>query len=333
MADDSQPPTTKRQKTTYEWPLNATPPPSNDFSKQYPIDELLRPAVVKITAWDEEHGRDKDNKVVIEIPKTLLCCRSEYFDKLFNSGLKESQTGEVELKDVPHWVMRCFVGWVYHQRVYDAVHPSPAAQHAGDSDQQTDTTAADENDPNDPVTWSYDALFPLYVFGDKYHTTAFRTTIFESIQMKMLQAKPREYLYPHDSDISYAATNLPSSRPLYRLLRDICAYNYDFETDNDAASSRGSEEEIDRLATMVENLPPAFVAQCWMVSKRYARAMQCTKCKMGEKCQAHDHTAEELLAPAARKVCSYHEHDAEGEEATQCALRWSMGLSDRLIAA
>lgn len=304
---------------------------------------LLQPTLVKITAWNAAEDPLGQNKLVAEVPKALLCSQSEYFDKLFQSGLSESKTGEVELNDVSRWILACFVRWLYHQRVYGVEFGSESTEETADgaqpdtpritgledtdqspteaTDELASLTAEDELDPNDPVTWPYLTLFELYVFADKYCTRKLRMTIFDIIQLKVLQRAPREYLHPCLLDMTFAASNLLAVSPLYRLLRDLYVYHGGLEIT--ASNMRQQAENL-------TNLPPEFLAQCLVVSLRHASALQCAKCKKGKVCKATDHAAHDLLGPEERDICSYHEHGDNQEEAALCGLKWKLGLSDRL---
>ncbi|KAK3702033.1 hypothetical protein LTR37_015147 [Vermiconidia calcicola] len=202
-----------------------------------------------------------------------------------------------------------------------ATHPSTATlafhQVAGSQsypEQTTDTD--DECDLRDAVTWPLRELFELYVFADGYPTRDFRMQIFEIIQIKMLQERPREYLLPTPATVACAVERLPPSSPLYRLLVDCTALWLDLDT-------YGNNKQ--KKADCLEVLPSHFLAQCLVTCKMHSDASGCSICGSNEsvlECQSESHSIEDLLAPGQRDPCSYHEHGGDDEERARCSLRW-----------
>lgn len=65
------------------------------------------------------------------LPLDLIASRSPYFKSLFESGFAESEQGFVKLRDVPPWVFRVFVGWLYYQHIFYDPEQKKARQFAG----------------------------------------------------------------------------------------------------------------------------------------------------------------------------------------------------------
>ena len=68
------------------------------------------------------------------------------------------------------------------------------------------------------MTWSWEALFALYILADEYDTALSRQHVIEVTQTNALQLRPRVYPLPHPEAITTVANNLPANSPLYRFL-------------------------------------------------------------------------------------------------------------------
>lgn len=84
--------------------------------KKHSVLSLYDPELVEITVSDK--SRPDPPQRTFRIPKGLLYNRSEYFGKLLNGSFLESRTRTVELQDVNPRTFRCFVGWLYCQRIF-----------------------------------------------------------------------------------------------------------------------------------------------------------------------------------------------------------------------
>lgn len=275
--------------------------------EQHAVSELYNPTMIKIRVYNAAQDPDGTTKEVFVVPRGLICLRSEYFDKMFKGGFVESKSLRVELDDVEPWVFKCFVGWLYTQRVYydpDRVEPvEPVKPDGGDgvpedeemtedeavtegtaetspedeeyegedeggktntevtrqaptekniqssvlsnrpvgisaanasgtetepkSDGEFHETAPHEDDHQKPITWAWGVLFDLFIFADKYSSHEFRKIVFGTIQMKVMQQRPRAYQFPSTRTIKKAVENLPASSPLFRLLVDMVAVGID----------------------------------------------------------------------------------------------------------
>jgi len=179
-----------------------------------------------------------------------------------------------------------------------------------------DTSSADECHYKTPVTWSCRWLFELYVFSDQYDIRDFRMSIFEVIQTKLFQTRPRAYLVPSVRQVAFAANNLPSSSPLYRFLVDQYAIRL---------STTSPSSEVDAQADFFAELPIGFLSRCLVASKRHAVAQACAGCRSpgtGKACSGPEHSREDILKPYDQEPCHYHEHGGNDEEAARCSLRW-----------
>ena len=63
-------------------------------------------------------AESSDEPVKFTLPRGLLCGRSSYFDRAFRSGFVEADNGSIELTGVDPTIFRCFVSWMYTQRIY-----------------------------------------------------------------------------------------------------------------------------------------------------------------------------------------------------------------------
>ncbi|KAF7186699.1 hypothetical protein HII31_11931 [Pseudocercospora fuligena] len=81
-----------------------------------PYDDLYEPVMVTVILIND--GED-DTK--FSIPRALICGRSEYFKMAFMGQFAEADEKEIWLEEVPVWVFKTFVKWLYTQRL--TLHP------------------------------------------------------------------------------------------------------------------------------------------------------------------------------------------------------------------
>jgi len=192
----------------------------------------------------------------------------------------------------------------------------------------------DEDNPDDPVTWTWDQLLELYVFADKYYTRRFRNAVIEVIQIKALQRHPRLYQFPSTTDSDYAFDNLPRTSTLYAFLLDLMTYDL---------LPGGEDSHAD--------LPSHVLAASWFRAKQVMAWQACKKCarrrearycdsssgcpgcaerRKEDQCHAAHAELEDARAPYGRDVCLYHEHETE-EEGRLCGKRWELIREERDI--
>ncbi|USW58657.1 Putative BTB/POZ domain-containing protein [Septoria linicola] len=135
------------------------------------LEELCNPTMVRIIV------QDNDRSHTFQVPKELICSRSDYFSTLFKAGsnFTEASTGVATLRDTEIWAFKTYVGWLYSNQIVLAPNDQAQVMQNGQAD--------------DPSSWPYETLFQLYVIGDKYKTRAFRTLVIQHVQAKMRAAK------------------------------------------------------------------------------------------------------------------------------------------------
>ncbi|KXT17071.1 hypothetical protein AC579_4346 [Pseudocercospora musae] len=136
-----------------------------------------------------------------QLPRGIICAKSDYFSTAFKKQYTEGRNGAVELDDVT-------MGDPGDQ-------PDPSFN--------TTTGQQDnhhENDKSNAITWRWRKLFELFIFADKYDTKALRNAIMVTVQLKALMEKPRDYFLPSFQEAAYAFENLPSNSSLYRFIID-----------------------------------------------------------------------------------------------------------------
>ena len=121
----------------------------------------------------------------------------------------------------------------------------------------------DEEDPLRPLTWSFRALFELYVFADSYDTLALRQQVIQLIQVKLMMVTPRKYANPPISAISWVVDNLPSSSPLRKFLAGFVGKDLGL-----TALGSTKSDFVKQLA----KLPGDFLAECLVASKAQSQA-------------------------------------------------------------
>ena len=188
-----------------------------------------------------------------------------------------------------------------------------------------DGILAEDHDPDDPITWDWQSLFQVYVFGDKYDTKHFRKCIIEVIQLKVLQKMPRGYVNPAVSDFTYAFGVLPAASPLYKFLVDVLVY---FIHPGDDVSESSA-------------LPPEVLSAIWINAKRLEAFHACRicygrdhvlqkicQCLEGSECDAcrpcgsaRHRGVVTALPPYVRDMHQCHEHETDGEKYL-CEKRW-----------
>ncbi|PPJ60111.1 hypothetical protein CBER1_03142 [Cercospora berteroae] len=109
-------------------------------------------------------------------------------------------------------------------------------------------------DHQDPLTWSYGSLFEVYVFADRYDTSALRNQIMQIIQYKKRDLQD----LPGAGSIRFAVANLPPTSPLRRFLRAWFGTCLRIE----------SFERCD-LMNLLSRCPPEFLAECMITSIAY----------------------------------------------------------------
>ena len=286
---------------------------------------------------------DGKAKEEFAVPRGLIGAKSAYFDKCFRNGLQETASRQVKLLDVPPYVARCFVAWLYTGRICydeDRLDPSDIERNGGkvrsdnrrlvekqsrngnngqtstESLPKPDAGAPDEDDYADPVTWPFEQLFGLYVFADEYDSRGFRVAVMEVIQVKLDQRSPRSYLLPSSDSVKWAVSHLPSSSKLYHLLRDLYATQLGLHNAGGNAQAQGE---------YFASYPASFVADIFVAAKRRGNAAICQRCAVKgtrEECnEPVHHTKDDRLPPGQKDPCTYHEHEGDAEKAYR-TMRW-----------
>ena len=265
------------------------------------------------------------------VPRALICGYSEYFDRAFNGRFAEHDSKEITLTDVDPWVGRTFIGWLYTQQL---------KIHLDEKDKRPDMLLKDrffyvlkgvsndvsefsgagrgifdteDDDVCDAVTWEWNVLFTLYVFGDRYCSTLFRQTVFEKIQTRALQTFPLKYSWFSVMDIADMSRNLPRGNNLRRFITQLFV-------------EEPTRICIDEMRDL-DRLPQDFLAEyAWRMRLRHA-ALACNKCchfrsgVVGEEvCEACSHTREDAVDLRKRDWCELHEHKTD-EEKAECTAR------------
>lgn len=139
------------------------------------------------------------------VQRALITSHSKYFESAFRKEWSGGQFKTLEIDDVGPWVFRVFMGWLFYQEIFyddQRAEPEPLAgdeqqgglgQSSGEltsgipahlarpnrisCDQQVSTepqapeVCGTDEDDHDPLTWSWTALFELYVFAEKVSLT------------------------------------------------------------------------------------------------------------------------------------------------------------------
>ncbi|EME84003.1 uncharacterized protein MYCFIDRAFT_195182 [Pseudocercospora fijiensis CIRAD86] len=131
------------------------------------------------------------------VPRGLICDRSDYFNKAFQQHFEEEPLDES----------------------VDPEGPTPRTKPDKCEDQDFD-----ENDRQDPVTWSYSDLIELFIFADQYDTRLFRNVVIKHFQIKMLQSEPKEYSFFSMREAQVIFGCSPDSSTLYQFALDMLVF-------------------------------------------------------------------------------------------------------------
>lgn len=287
--------------------------------------------------------RIENNDTTFRVPRGLLCAKSAYFESAFRrETFKEGREHCIELSsDVAEWVLevcssahirdvghdeqhpvsqhcsknvanriQCFIGWLYTQRIFWQPLPHEPKQCRYEVEA---VHRDDEDDPSIPVTWPWEVIIQLYVFGDRYDTKGFRNAIMDVALLKALQIEPRSYLWPDVKDQELAYKRLPSSSKFYWLLLDIGVHEIE-----PTASFSATQSPAEALGL---HLPAEALAILYCLSSRLAFKLACPACQAGRHC-GRDHASMPLRATFRTDFTSYYEHDSD-EEVHACLRKWT----------
>ena len=206
------------------------------------------------------------------VPKALICSYSDYFSGLFDGNFSEAELLESQLENTEPWAVSIFVTWLHSHKLMFPVEDEPlnaaifrtfGAKRFGSGNH--------ENEADYPVTWSWDALFALYIFADKYDSRLFRQVVMEKIAFKMLQIGPKIYYLPGLESIAFLMENLPASSPLRRYI------TWDF-----ARAEGGFHEYAEEWTKLSpeasKTLPPDFLLKVIAAQRRFNAATACDLC-------------------------------------------------------
>lgn len=205
---------------------------------------------------------------------------------------------------------QCFIGWLYTQRIFWQPLPHEPKQCRYEVEA---VHRDDEDDPSIPVTWPWEVIIQLYVFGDRYDTKGFRNAIMDVALLKALQIEPRSYLWPDVKDQELAYKRLPSSSKFYWLLLDIGVHEIEPTVSFSATQSPAE--------TLGLHLPAEALAILYCLSSRLAFKLACPACQAGRHC-GRDHASMPLRATFRTDFTSYYEHDSD-EEVRACIKKWT----------
>lgn len=89
-----------------------------DYPIQIPMADLLNPVTVKVTVWNKTEDPEGTDRGTFEIMRGVICSKSAYFEKIFKGKFKEATEESVTLDDVPPWIFKVFLTWLYTGLVY-----------------------------------------------------------------------------------------------------------------------------------------------------------------------------------------------------------------------
>ncbi|KAK5697266.1 hypothetical protein LTR97_007402 [Elasticomyces elasticus] len=278
---------------------------------------LYNPTMVSIIVEEDDEIKK------YQVPCGLLRASPEYFDKAFGEHFAEAKNGEIKLPDTKAWVVECFFGWLYSQKVFWEHQDSRTLRQPKlEDDVALDTDGVQGNLSNDelldPVTWNDDDLLDLYIFADKYSTRRLRNSVIGFIQTKLFQTKPVEYKHWALDTCGFAFAHLPEASPLYKLLMDMIVHDVE-------------PESITKCCNY-EFLPTSALCQLLARTAQLARRANCRRCRNGHGCRrdgSHE-GMENLQPPYVGSFCLYHEHDSE-EEQKICEIRWKKIKAEKAI--
>lgn len=253
--------------------------------------------------------RIENSNAIFRVPRGLLCPKSAYFKSAFRKEtFKEGREHSIELSsDVSEWVLQCFLGWVYTQRIFWQPQPRELKQWRYETAFEH---SDDEDDPQIPVTWPWEVIIQLYVFGDRYDTKGFRNAIMDVALLKALQVEPRSYLPPGIKQQAQAYKRLPATSELYRLMLEIGVH----EVEKTASADQWSPEALGR------HLPSEALATLYCLASRLSLKLACPACKAGHTCE-RNHASMSLRATFRTHLLWYYEHESTEEE-LDCFSKW-----------
>ncbi|KAI5359752.1 putative BTB/POZ domain-containing protein [Septoria linicola] len=244
------------------------------------------------TIWLENVTiRIKGNDRNFQKLRPLLCGKSAYFQKAFQEKtFREGQEGILELEDMDEWLLECFIAWIYTGSiVYEPADATSSLKDLSGGDGDDD----DEGAPADPATWSYESLFKLYVFADRYDTRTLRNDMMDVILQKGLQRKPKVYLWPETSSNAIAFDNLPESAALVRFIIDIHVY------ETESAETEAADTKV------LLQLAPHVLAIIASRRMKLVRKLKCFNCLAGGDCNLKPHEDMPAEPDFRIDVCRY----------------------------
>ncbi|KAM3420461.1 hypothetical protein BST61_g3730 [Cercospora zeina] len=163
-------------------------------------------------------------------------------------------------------------------------------------------------DALNPTTWPYRCLFDIYVFADRYDTSALRNQIMSIIQYKLTELN---HIPGRPESIVFATENLSANSPLRKLLRgwsSSCLLPSNF------ADARPN------MAEFLNGCPQEFLADCLSASIAYR---DCQTCPDDHDCERQGHGKDDGVMLYEWHPCAFHEHEKDTKEVRwDCSRLW-----------
>jgi len=253
------------------------------------------------------------------VHKNLICDQSPYFERAFNGGFTEGQSGQVVLQDTQEYALRIVLTWLYTGRLeyVPAAEGSdlPTALTLSDHERYAArgaTTTEEEEERlneecakqknNDPKTWLWSILLDLYIFGDRYDMIRLRRTLIDIAIAKDAISS----ITPSNNTIRCAFANLASNSPMRQFLIDHCAFNRIIH-DSDDDRTLPTEFLCGMLRRLTCRNPSKLCKSCHKIA-RYQVPKISTHLKA-----VMAYSKGEDIAPYHVDACIYHEHADDAE--------------------
>ncbi len=186
------------------------------------------------------------NKKPFAVHKKLLCARSEYFDKAFNSGFKEAQDGVIHLVEEDPEMFDLLINYFYH----DSLPAFPSEEFSDDQD------GCDEY---------VDYLWTLFYVAEKFCIDELANRIMDGIQdiqdhfgvIPSASSIKRIYKFTHESSRSRVYTVLTQFMHLANIEEDPGDFNL--------------SNEVANIAKMVKEVPEFGADWVTLQSKYHTR--------------------------------------------------------------
>ncbi|KAF2166413.1 hypothetical protein M409DRAFT_23053 [Zasmidium cellare ATCC 36951] len=175
-------------------------------------------------------------------------------------------------------------------------------------------------DDQDPLTWNWQDLFELYVFGEKYDVRSFRMNVLEVMQKKRLARQA--HAFPNPTALRYLFDNIPAGSAVLDMVAKIY---YDA-----TMSSTVLMQDMQTFSAM----PAPFLAICLLAAAKRAKALKCKECNPGKGRHGHSdsHSRDDLFGFESMDNCKYHEHGNDLQEKARCRAAMDAWNEERLRA-